>query len=218
MCSIISSLTPNSRSSSADDWLRSKSSARLSSQQSFGLLVSANEISVSSVLRRASSSTARSVQCAPLVAGAVRRGAARRLAIVAARPLILRCAQDKLPTIYDAAAEERHLFELQENIPGRLEALPLLRIRRDAREAGFAAAPVHAAEDARVGIAHRESPRAPRRARRSRTSSAATTRSTAAATATTGSARPRSAPATTTRSTPPGATTAAWSAATTATE
>src|SRR5436309_2757874 len=113
MCSIIFSFIPSSRSSSGVDCERSKSSARRSSQQSFGLCPSASEISVNSVRRRASSSTARSVQCAP---------------------------------IYDAPAEKRHLFELQEDLSRGMEALSLLRLRRGARETGVAVAPLHAAE------------------------------------------------------------------------
>src|SRR5436309_1050030 len=66
MCSIIFSLIPSSRSSSGVDCERSKSSACRSSQQSFGLCPSASSMSVKSVFRRDSSSTGRSVQCAPI--------------------------------------------------------------------------------------------------------------------------------------------------------
>src|SRR5436309_1050037 len=114
----------------------------------------------------------------------------------------------------DAASEERYLLELQEDIPRRVEAVSLLRLRRVAREGGVAGAPLHATEASGVGIAHRQIAAAARRARRARPSSAATARrpasaTTAAAAAETRRTRSRSAPAAATQRAPPATTAAA---------
>src|SRR5258706_4265866 len=119
--SIISSLIPNSRTSSGVDCDRSRSSARASSQQSEGLEPSARSIRVRSVLRREASSrgslrsTIGSVQCAPP----------------------------------DNAAPQKHPLQLlQENLSRRLETLPVLRFRRDAGPSGRTDPQIHAAEAA----------------------------------------------------------------------
>src|SRR5205085_5248578 len=112
---------------------------------------------------------------------------------------------------HDAAAEERHLFELPEDVPGRLETLPVLRFRRGARKTGIAIAPIHAAKDARVGNAKGLTAGATRRARRARTSVAAAARRSSSATATTTAGI-----ATCSRSTSTASTRGAWTTTTAA--